>query len=406
MNASAAKIDSARNLIWNTFLGSNQNDEREYQGGRSTPFLTSGEGGDAAFGVALDGSGNIFLTGVSNKTWGTPTIAHGAGGDEGFLAKLDNNGTLQWMTFSGKENSFSTGITTDGKGGIYIAGRARDDKLRTLYFPQLADGGGYSTSVILLNTSSNVESGTLRLYADNGSAFTARQTGGTTGSLFSYSIQPNGAFVFQTDSSQKDTKTGWAELIPDGGTRTPIAAGLFEYSPGGVLVTESGIPSTGSTNYVRIFVDTTSGHDTGFGIGNPGSAPLNVTLTAYQMDGLTAVGAGPARLLLETKGHTAAFVGQLLSGLPSGFRGVLDLKSETPFAALTIRSLVNERGDYLITTFPVADMNRSAPSPIVFPQIADGGGYVTEIILLGSEQACQTTIKFYGDTGVPLAIGK
>jgi hypothetical protein len=84
----------------------------------------------------------------------------------------------------------------------------------------------------------------------------------------------------------------------------------------------------------------------------------------------------------------------------------LDVSSATPFAALTVRSLYNENNDYLMTTFPVADMNQAAPSPVVFPQIADGGGYETQIILLSTDGASSTTIHYYDDDGAPLAIGK
>jgi len=44
--------------------------------------------------------------------------------------------------------------------------------------------------------------------------------------------------------------------------------------------------------------------------------------------------------------------------------------------------------------------------PIVFPQIADGGGYMTQFILLSAGGASSTTLSFYGDDGRPLAVGK
>jgi hypothetical protein len=92
--------------------------------------------------------------------------------------------------------------------------------------------------------------------------------------------------------------------------------------------------------------------------------------------------------------------------LPPEFTGVLDISSTTPFAALTLRSLMNENDDFLITTFPVADMNQPAPSPIVFPQLADGGGYVTQFILLGTSGASSATISYFDNDGTPLAVGK
>jgi hypothetical protein len=108
---------------------------------------------------------------------------------------------------------------------------------------------------------------------------------------------------------------------------------------------------------------------------------------------------------MPANGHSAQFADQFVAGLPTGFTGVLDISSTTPFAALTMRSLYNERRDFLLATFPIADMTRSAPAPIVFPQVADGGGYVTQFILIGAG-ASGVTLNFYGEDGRPLPVGK
>ena len=84
---------------------------------------------------------------------------------------------------------------------------------------------------------------------------------------------------------------------------------------------------------------------------------------------------------------------------------MLDISSDTQFAALTVRSLINEREDYLITTFPIADANQAAPLPIVFPQMADGGGYITQFILISADEASSATLNFYDETAAPYEIG-
>jgi hypothetical protein len=102
----------------------------------------------------------------------------------------------------------------------------------------------------------------------------------------------------------------------------------------------------------------------------------------------------------------AALRRQLISGLPADFTGVLDLLSPSPFVALTLRSLTNSRGNFLLTTFPIADATQPAPAPIVFPQLADGGGNITEFILLSTSGASSMTLIFYGEDSTPLAMGK
>jgi hypothetical protein len=195
-------------------------------------------------------------------------------------------------------------------------------------------------------------------------------------------------------------------LTPAFGTPTPIGAGVFGYNPGAFLVTESGIPATVSTTHARIYVDMSGGHRTGLAIANPTNANTNVTITAFQNDGVTGIGTSQGPLQISANGYSAFFADQFIAGLPAGFTGVLDIISSTPFAALTVRSLTNERSDFLLATFPVADMIVGAPSPIVFPQIADGGGYVTQFILIGAGGASSVTLNYYGEDGKPLAVGK
>ena len=289
---------------------------------------------------------------------------------------------------------------------IPIADLARPSTAGPIYFPQLADGAGYSTTVVLLNTSGTVETGVLHLFANDGSPLVVRQVNGSSASSFAYSIPPGGVYVLQTDASPQDVQTGWAELIPDGGTITPEGAGILQFSQNGVLVTETGVPSVAPTTHARIFLDTSGGRNTGTAIGNPGNAPLNISLQAFQMDGSTQAGAANGPIAVGAKGHAASFVDQLISGLPSGFQGVLDITGDSPFAAITCRSLVNERGEILLTAFPVADLNQPPPFPIVFPQIADGDGFATQFILLNASGPSSATLSFFGETGKPLAVGK
>ena len=48
----------------------------------------------------MDGSGNVYVAGDSNATWGSPVRAYTAGLDA-FAAKLTAAGALTWNTFLG-----------------------------------------------------------------------------------------------------------------------------------------------------------------------------------------------------------------------------------------------------------------------------------------------------------------
>lgn len=273
-----------------------------------------------------------------------------------------------------------------------------------IYFPQLADGGGWTTSVILFNTSGAIEEGSIDIFDDNGFPFSVRLADGRSGSSFRYVIPAGGALCLQTDGSPGEQKAGWARLIPDLYGTVPIASGVFSFNPFSALTTESGIPSAIPTTHARVFVDLTKNHNTGLAIANLAGTTSSLEIRAFQKDGVTPAGVNQEPLLLAGSGHSAKFADQFISGLPAGFTGVLDISGSAPFAAITVRSLCNEREDFLLTTFPVADFARRAVSPVVFPRIVDGGGYMTQFILLSPEGTADATLILYDENGNPSAV--
>jgi hypothetical protein len=276
-----------------------------------------------------------------------------------------------------------------------------------IYFPQFVDGGGYTTSLILLNTSDSTERGTIQIMDKDGAPFPVHPVGGTSDSSFRYTIEPGALYRFQTDGFPADAKAGWARLIPDSGTSTPVGSGIFGYNPANILVSESGIPSAAATTHARVYVDLSGNHNTGLAIANVSGSDSSIVINAFQADGVTPAGTSKEPLLLLKDGYKAAFAPDFVSGLPAAFTGVLDISSSTKtFAALTLRSMDNERREFLMTTFPIADETRPAPEPVVFPQIVDGGGYTTQFIMIGSDVASSITFNFYSGTGDPLAIVK
>ncbi|MBZ5537885.1 MAG: hypothetical protein LAO31_18170 [Acidobacteriia bacterium] len=272
-------------------------------------------------------------------------------------------------------------------------------------FPQLVDGGGYQTALILLNTSASPESGMIWFYDDLAFPLLVRLVGASSpAATIPYNIPAGGFLRIETDASSPDVKAGSVRVVPVPGTGSPVGAGVFGYTARGILVTESGIPSATLTSHARVFVDMSSGHNTGLAIADVTGDARLITVSAYPMDGSYLMGSGS--FILPGKGHTAKFADQMIVGLLPGFKGVLDISSTTPFAALTLRSLSNARGDFLLTTFPLADVTRPAPVPLIFPQIADGGGYQTQFIFLSTTGAANTTVSFFDDDGSPLPVGK
>jgi len=156
------------------------------------------------------------------------------------------------------------------------------------------------------------------------------------------------------------------------------------------------------TKRARIYVDLSDNHNTGFALANPNGVSQEININAYQNDGMTSIGTSKGPLHLDANGHAAMFANGIIEGLPADFKGVLDINSSSPFAALTIRALNNERNDFLMSTFPVADPAQRPLAPLLFPHIAEGGGYDTEFIFLSPSDASIIAIGMFSDAGNPL----
>jgi hypothetical protein len=89
-------------LTWNTFLG--------------------GDGDDDGDAIAVDGSGNVYVSGCSNASWGSPVQTYAADYDA-FAAKIDGSGNLVWNTFLGGDYADEAyAIAVDGSGNVYLGG--------------------------------------------------------------------------------------------------------------------------------------------------------------------------------------------------------------------------------------------------------------------------------------------
>ena len=90
-------------LAWHTFLG--------------------GTTAEQGFGIAVDESGNVYVAGWSDATWGAPVQGYSGGSSDTFIAKLDSSGNLVWSTFlGGNGQDVGHAIAVDKDGNVYVAG--------------------------------------------------------------------------------------------------------------------------------------------------------------------------------------------------------------------------------------------------------------------------------------------
>ena len=90
-------------------------------------YLPGGGSWGYSSGIAVDSSGNVYVTGCSDAAWGSPArlfTTDSNGGSDAFAAKLNSSsGVLQWNTFLGGSGyDYSCAIAVDGSGHVYIGG--------------------------------------------------------------------------------------------------------------------------------------------------------------------------------------------------------------------------------------------------------------------------------------------
>ncbi len=119
-----------------------------------------GEGADSAYGIAVDGSGNAYVTGDTESTQDTfplfygPDLTHNDYADA-FVAKVSPSGAklLYCGYIGGSSNDYGRGIAVDGSGNAYVTGDtySTQDTFPVLYGPDLGHNGNTDAFVAKVN---------------------------------------------------------------------------------------------------------------------------------------------------------------------------------------------------------------------------------------------------------------
>jgi hypothetical protein len=104
-------------------------------------------------GIAVDSSGNAYVTGASTSTnfpTASPLQASNAGFYDGFVAKLSASGTaLLYATYlGGSANDGAGGIAVDSSGNAYVAGYTESTNFPTASPLQASNAGGYDDAFV------------------------------------------------------------------------------------------------------------------------------------------------------------------------------------------------------------------------------------------------------------------
>ena len=270
-----------------------------------------------------------------------------------------------------------------------------------IVFPHYADGGGWTTQIVLVNSTDQAAVGIAEFF-------------GPSSQQLSYSIPPRSSTVLRTAGSAPAVQTGWVRVTPNNGTQTPTGVLIFSLRQNGVTVSEAGVPASPMSTAFRLFVESTGNMSagqigsiqTGVALVNPSAASVQVTFELANLSGTSTGLIG--RATIPAQGHAGLFTNQI-TGLESaaGMQGVLRITSPTPISVLGLRGRYNERGDFLMSTVPPSnETSPAATTSLYMPHFVDGGGYTTQFILFSgsANQSSSGTLRFFSQTGQPMSL--
>jgi hypothetical protein len=196
-------------------------------------------------------------------------------------------------------------------------------------FSHIAAGGGWTTTITLVNASPAPVPVTVAFHGDDGSALSlpaaitqqgVTQTTASTPSVNAV-INPNATLLISTGDQIASTYVGWADVQSSGSVG---GYAIFRSTPGvgspseGTAPLQAQLPSTLTLPY-----DNTSGFVMGVALANLSTAPANITATIWDDSGNQL---GIQTLTIGGSGHTAFVLPNQLT-LTAGKRGIVRFQS-------------------------------------------------------------------------------
>jgi len=288
----------------------------------------------------------------------------------------------------------------------------------SLAFPHFADGGGWTTQVVLVNPGDQALAGTVQFFSQGSGSTPAESVTVATSesgsaSLFNYSIPARSVFRLRTTGSSPAVRVGSLRVVPAANTGTPSGVSILSFRNGTITVTEAGVPGVRASSAFRLYAESAGDFarsqagsiQTGIAVANTTDNPATVNYEVTKLDG-TSIGL-TGTTTVPPRGQSALFLNQVpgLAALPASFQGVLRISAAAGIAVVGLRGRYNERGDFLITTTPpIAEDESASAAEMVFPHIVEGAGYTTQFILFSGRpgQTSSGALRFFSQAGQPL----
>lgn len=255
--------------------------------------------------------------------------------------------------------------------------------------PQVADGAGWSTTIVLSNKTTTAQNVTLTFHR------AIPETNGTTDlwtppflesvSLPTINLAAGSSVFLHTPGTAGTLSQGWGELN--------AAAGVAGYAIFTSQGQDATAPAVSAASRILVPFDDTSDLVTAVAVANPNASAETIQVNIKTSDGATSTGALPE---MPAKGHRAFVLPDLFPGtkgkrglaefyVASGSFSVIALRFN-PTSAFTSAPVYSQTGVPVIGA-TVTNAPAAAPRTQVIPQVADGSNWSTTIVLTNTTTA-------------------
>lgn len=214
---------------------------------------------DVGKGIAVDSTGNVFVTGRTTSTnfpMGSPFQATLGGGQDVFVAKL--NSSLNILVYGsylgGSGDDIGTGIAIDGSGNAYVSGSTLSSNFPTAAPFQGSNAGGTDGFVAKVGLSGVTVSQVSPTSgpATGGTSVTVTGTGFTTPSTVLFGGTPATNVSVQTGTTISCTTpahaSGTVDVAVQNSNGTGSLPNSFTFTTSGNLTLSSIAPTSGSVS--------------------------------------------------------------------------------------------------------------------------------------------------------------
>lgn len=262
--------------------------------------------------------------------------------------------------------------------------------------PAFYDGGGWSTSVVLLNPANSVVFGKLQFIDRSSGQPLTLTVNGTLSNEFFYFLAPRASSRFTTAGTGSALTTGWIRTLPGLFALDPVMSAVLSQRSGTDVVAETGVSGVAASSTALVYAEATGNMlaatpgsaETSLVISNPGTTTATVSLAFSVINGAAANTS--TTVTIPPTGQYAASLRQIagFGNLPNSVQGILRISTTQNIGVAAFRNRYNERGELIVSALPPLPTS-SVPADVelLVPQIVDGGGYKTSLILVNDSSA-------------------